>query len=201
MYMVLRHVPPKKRVRLPCYRSYNHNKDIQTICMHLHIWYMYLSTIRIIVFFPAWKKTNVIPYFTVDGMEVKKVIESNVYINQVKPWPLTILTYKVLQQSKMKQYNYKHEVRSRKVWRNTLSLCLLSLSQKLKAPSEPAVAKVWCNWNKSPSNNQTTDNINNTQSWQLINDILSIYLKVDSKDLKHGPISTQDNMPHEINYS
>jgi len=26
----------------------------------------------------------------------------------------------------------------------TLSLCLLSLSQKLKAPSEPAVANVWC---------------------------------------------------------
>lgn len=30
--------------------------------------------------------------------------------------------------------------------KRTLSLCLLSLSQKLKAPSDPAVAKVWCIW-------------------------------------------------------
>jgi len=28
----------------------------------------------------------------------------------------------------------------------TFSLCLLSLSQKLKAPSDPAVAKVPCTW-------------------------------------------------------
>ena len=27
---------------------------------------------------------------------------------------------------------------------HTFSLCLLSLSQKLKAPSDPAVANVWC---------------------------------------------------------
>lgn len=30
----------------------------------------------------------------------------------------------------------------------TLSLCLLSLSQKLKAPSEPEVANVWCTLKK-----------------------------------------------------
>lgn len=29
---------------------------------------------------------------------------------------------------------------------NTFNLCLLSLSQKLKAPSDPAVAKVPCIW-------------------------------------------------------
>ena len=29
----------------------------------------------------------------------------------------------------------------------TLRRCLLSLSQKLKAPSEPAVANVWCTCN------------------------------------------------------
>jgi hypothetical protein len=38
----------------------------------------------------------------------------------------------------------KEKIVRKRVWekRRTLSLCLLSLSQKLKAPSDPAVAKV-----------------------------------------------------------
>nr|GMC78543.1 hypothetical protein Iba_chr04aCG2800 [Ipomoea batatas] len=66
--------------------------------------------------------------------------------------PVAILGLPLTSLSCIKQH-HRHYVLSCSC-QDTLSLCLLSLSQKLKAPSDPEVAKVPCICNWGTSNNK-----------------------------------------------